>query len=115
MKYFENMNLADLKHTLSHLKTYEGMVKKLGNRGRSLFHKTLTGKKSFVVEYFPSLGVDEVYTQSLSVFQKSFSASPKQSDIVFVPRDDIKGGMKVYCDDNMVDMSYKKIETLMQK
>jgi len=49
------------------------------------------------------------------VFEKSFGKKPEKSDITFLPREDIKGGMKVYVDDNMVDLSYSKVEKLLQK
>jgi hypothetical protein len=68
-----------------------------------------------MVEYFPALGEDAAWTQAQEVFKKSFWSTPKREEVVFVENAKIKGGMKVYCDDNMVDLSYKKVENLMQK
>lgn len=55
MKQLENIQVSDMKHILSHLKQYDDMTKKLGSRGKKLFQKTLSGEKSFVVEYFSAL------------------------------------------------------------
>lgn len=91
------------------------MTKKLGLRGRDLFKKTSTGTQSYAVEYFPALGESSAWKQAEAVFSKSFGVSPSKEEVQFVPSDKLKGGMKIYVDDNMVDMSYKKVETLMQK
>ena len=115
MKQLETLSLTQMQTLLKELRMYSDMSKKLGRRGRGLFEKTLSGEKSFVVEYFPSLWEDGAYEQAQSVYKKSFSQTPKQSDIIFIPKEDLKGGIKVYSDDMMVDLSFKKVETLMQK
>ena len=115
MKEIETLSLQDMKKLLKELRMYRDMSKKLGKRGRDLFEKTLTWEKSFVVEYFPALWEDGAYEQAQVVYKKSFSTEPKQSDIAFIPREDIRWGIKVYSDDMMVDLSYKKVATLMQK
>lgn len=68
-----------------------------------------------MVEYFPALGENDAYSQSEKIFKKSFNLTPDKNEIVFLPSEDIKGGMKVYVDDSMVDMSFKNIENKMQK
>ena len=115
MKQLEKINLADAKQLLKDVRSYADMTKKLGNRGRGLFMKTLLGTQSFTIEYFPALGKQAAWDQAQNVFQKSFWVTPKQEDVIFVENTKIKGGMKVYSDDNMVDLSYKKVENLMQK
>ena len=115
MKQIEKLSISEMKKLLKELRMYSDMSKKLGSRGRDLFEKTHSWTKSFVVEYFPVLGEDGAYEQAQTVYTKSFSESPKKSEIMFFPKEDIKGGIKVYCDDMMVDLSYKKVATLMQK
>lgn len=115
MKQLENINLTDAKHILCEMRKYADMTKKLGNRGKELFIKTLSGAKNYTVEYFPILGEDAAWEQSQGVFKKSFSVVPDRSDVQFIGNEKIKGGMKVYVDDNMVDLSYKKVENLMQR
>lgn len=115
MKTLEGMNLWEMKKLLWNIRTYADMTKKLGSRGAALFHKTLSWKQNFVIEYFPALWEEVAYEQAKDVFAKSFDASPEKSEITFIATEDIKGGMKVYCDDFMVDLSYKKVENLLQK
>lgn len=115
MKILESMNQEESKKLLSEIKMYSDMTKKLGRRGRILFQKILTGKQSFLVEYFPAFGEDGAWEQAKNVYKKSFSLSPERSDVVFVPRESLKWGMKVYVDDSMVDVSFTKVEKLLQK
>ncbi len=115
MKILDNISLEEAKILLQNIYRYADMTKKLGLRGRELFHKSLSGQKKYVVEYFPALGEDSAWEQSQNVFFKSFDLQPLRADISFIPTEKIKGGMKVYVDDNMVDLSYKKVENLLQK
>ena len=115
MKQIENMNLEQCRELLKNVQSYANMTKKIGKRGRELFVKTLLGTKSYTVEYFPALGESSAWKQAENVFLKSFSLSPKKEEVKFTPNKEIKGGMKVYVDDNMIDLSYKKVETLLQK
>ncbi len=91
------------------------MKKKLGHRGSELFARNLSGKQKFVVEYFPIFGEDDAWQQAQQVFKKSFSLSPERAGVIFIPKESIKGGMKVYVDDQMVDMSFTKVERLLKK
>ena len=115
MKDIQKLTLPEMQKLLKELRMYGDMSKKLWARGRNLFEKTLSWKKTFVVEYFPALGEDGAYEQAQTVYKRSFSETPLQSDILFLPREDIRGGIKVYADDMMVDLSYKKVALLMQK
>lgn len=115
MKQIDNMSLEDAKNVLRSIRSYADMTKKLWARGRDLFMKSLLWTRSFTIEYFPALGKDSAWNQAQNVFSKSFSESPKKEEVKFIENPDLKGGMKVYVDDNMIDLSYKKVENLMQK
>ena len=86
------------------------MKKKLGERGVSLFKKTLSGKPSFLVEHFSTVSEDLAFAKAQMVYKKTFNVEPKKSEIEFRQSDHIGGGIKVYMNDNMVDMSYSKIK-----
>jgi len=111
----KNIKLTDMKEILSHLRTYSDMKKKLWNRWVGLFHKQLEWTHDYSVEYFPSLGEDAAYERALNVYTKSFKLTPTRDEIRFVSDDSVKGGMKVYLDDSMVDMSFKNVENKLQK
>ncbi|QFR39619.1 hypothetical protein A9Q91_05355 [Candidatus Gracilibacteria bacterium 28_42_T64] len=111
----QDLNLEELQKLLQEVKLYRDLSKKLGNRGKDLFNRGLKGEKLLVVEYFPKLNEKEVYTQAVKVYDKSFHISPKQEEILFLPNEKLSGGIKVYMDDSMIDISFSKIEKLMLK
>ncbi|NDK09271.1 hypothetical protein GW846_00640 [Candidatus Gracilibacteria bacterium] len=115
MKNIDALSLPEMKVLLGNLKTYSDMSKKLGHRGRDLFQRQITGSKNFVVEYFPAFGEDAAWEQAQVVFKKSFNSSPKREEVQFEAKESMKGGMKVFVDDNMVDISFTKVERLLQK
>jgi hypothetical protein len=90
------------------------MKKKLGSRGCELFVRELTAKHAFIVEYFPVLWEQDAWDQAQLVFQKCFGTIPAKEEVRFIPREEIKGGMKIYRDDEMIDMSFSKVERLLQ-
>lgn len=115
MKELESLSKTELKTTLGQLKMYSNMTKQLGRRWKKLFAKVLSGKKEYKVEYFSALGEESAWNQAQQVFSKSFHVSPKREEVDFFQNDETKGGMKVFVDDNMVDVSFDKVEKLMQK
>jgi len=115
MKILENLNLEDTKSVLSHLRIYSDMTKKLWKRGRELFERTLHSTKVYKIEYFPSLWEDAAWSGAQRVFEKSFGEKPERLNVRFTPNEAVKWGMKIYVNDNMVDMSFDKVEKLMQK
>lgn len=114
-KLIENAKLSDMKEILSGLRTYREMTKKLGARWAQLFHKTENNTHDYVVEYYSSLWEDNAFEQALTIYKKSFGKTPTRDEIRFVSDDRVKGGMKVYLDDSMVDVSFKKVENILQK
>lgn len=115
MKVLDTLTLPELKLLLSQLNHYSDMTNKLWYRGAKLFQKQLLWEKTFVVEYFPAMWEDFAWEQASKIFKKSFSLTPEKSNISFIPKDSMKGGVKVYVDDSMVDVSFTKVERLMQK
>lgn len=115
MKGIDTLDLTQLKGLLSDLKVYKDMTKKLWKRGKDLFHRNLSDNSFFQIEYFPSLSEEDVYLSALPVYKKVFGVEPKKSEITFIKKDGILGGMKIYKDDNVVDMSFSKVERLLKK
>ena len=115
MKQLSWLSLSELKHVLLELKSYADMQKKLWKRGVHLFHNTLLWRKTFKVEHHSSLTDEDAYLQSLEVFQKVFWEKPKREDIIFQVRESLKWGMRVFMDDSMIDMSYMKVTSLLQR
>jgi len=89
MNGIEKLGLKELQDLLADLKLYKDMTKKLGERGRRLFHINRKGDSTFTVEYYPSLKQDDVYTSALEVYKKVFSVTPSKSEISFIEKESI--------------------------
>ncbi|MDD3793771.1 MAG: hypothetical protein PHI37_03080 [Candidatus Gracilibacteria bacterium] len=110
-----NLTLEDSKSLLKEVKLYRDLKKQLGSRGVNLYNKIKTGKKNLVVEYFPSMSQDLAWEEANKVFTKVFSLNVKKEDVIFVEKESILGGIRVYSDDSVVDLSYLKIERIVKK
>lgn len=115
MKQIDKLDLSSAKDVLKSLRQYADMSKKLWIRWKKLFFQSLSWDKTLKVEYVPTLWEDSAWSKAESVFEKSFSLKATREQVVFVENPSLKWGMKVYCDDNMVDLSFKKVENLLQK
>jgi len=113
MKNIDSLSVADAKGLLKHLNVYRDMKKKLWLRGVALFKRNLSGTSTFLVEHFSTVSEDLAFAKSQTVYKKTFNVEPKRADIEFRQVDHIGWWIKVYMDDNMVDMSYSKIKKAM--
>lgn len=115
MTQIDKLSLWELKLLLSDLRMYQDLRSKLGRRGIDLFTNLKQGKSSYMVEYFPIMGEDVAFEMAQKVFEQSFWEKIEREKISFVPRELLKGGMKVYKDDQMVDVSYAQVERKLKK
>ncbi len=115
MTNLENLDRSQLQGLYKQLLEYKNLSKKLWKRGRTQFQNTLLWKDTFVVEYHPSLEVWYVQEQAKNVFQKVFGKTPENSEISFQSSSKLLWGMKVYCNDFLVDMSFLKFYNQIKK
>lgn len=113
MKNIDSLSITDAKSVLKHLSLYRDMKKKLGARGVALFKRNLSGESSFLVEHFSTVSEDLAFSKAQTVYKKTFGLEPKRSDITFRQVDHIGWWIKVYMNDDMVDMSYSKVKKAM--
>jgi hypothetical protein len=104
------LSLSDAKSILQQCRLYKDLTKKLGKRGRTLFHHSVEGTHSFIVEYYPNIDAEYVLEKAVSLYQSVFQVVAKKEDIVLVEKNHLLSGMKVYYDDNCIDLSFKSIE-----
>lgn len=110
--HIENLSLIELKDLLKEVKLYRDLKKQLWKRWETLYSNIQTWAKTYVVEYFPSLTEELAWDESKKVFKKVFELDVKKEDVSFIEAEKIKGWMKVYVDDKVVDLSYQKIEKM---
>lgn len=111
----EKMGKEELKELLSKLTLYRDLRKWLGKRGENIFETLQTGAKKLTVEYFSSADKSYVENQALAMYKNIFGLEVKKEDIEFKTNDDILGGMRVFMDDKVLDLSYLKIENQFSK
>ena len=115
MTNLENLDRSQLQELYKQLLEYKNLSKKLWKRGKTQFQNKLLWKDTFVVEYHPSLEVWYVEDQAKSVFQKVFGKTPDKSEISFQSSSSLLGGMKIYWNDFLVDMSFLKFYNKIKK
>lgn len=107
--------LVQAQELLKSLRMYEDMKKKLWRRGIALFHQKLENTHICKVEYHSSLWEKEALSQAQSLYKKIFSHKPWVPEIILEENDGLSGGMKIYFDDSLLDMSFKRVERKFQK
>jgi len=108
MEKLENLNSGELKKVLKWLKLYSDLSRKLWNRGKSIFSRKLSWKNSYKVEYTSALTKELAFEKAKLAFNKAFWCMPEKEDIVFIKNDTIFWGIKIFENDNMVDLSLSK-------
>jgi len=111
----ENLNKQELQALLKDLSLYKKLVSQVWARWKEIFASIKEWKNKFVVEFFSNLDEDFVYSESLKVFEKVFWQKPKKDEISFIESPKLLGWMKIYFNDDMVDMSFLKIQNLIKK
>lgn len=112
---FWGLSKDKLKALLKDLNLYNNLTKKLWNRWKRLFNKIKYDKSYYLVEYYPYSDMDYITSKSLDVYNKFFSSKPDKNEIVFIPKKSVLWWMKVYKDDNVVDLSFEKVERNLKK
>lgn len=105
-----NLNLEELKQLLTQVSNYNDLKTKLWKRWTALFQRNLNNKDLLVVEYFWDNSKENIFELSAKVFKDVYKVEANISEINFIRNDKIKWWMKVYKNDEMVDLSFSKIE-----
>ena len=112
---FWNLKRDEITKLLKDLKSYNNLTKKLWYRWRRVFEKMKNDKSYFLVEYYPYADVEFVYSKSMEIYKRFFQSSPTREEIIFSPKQSLLWWMKVYKDDDMVDLSFEKVERNLKK
>lgn len=112
---FWNLQKDEMKLLLKDLKSYSNLTKKLWYRWKRVFEKLYNDKSYYLVEYYPYAEIEFVYTKSMEIYKRFFSCAPAREEIIFVPKESLLWWIKVYKDDDMVDLSFEKVEKNLKK
>jgi hypothetical protein len=110
---FDGLDLSKLKEVLKSLKLYKDLSSKLWNRGKKLFTSIKSKKSLYKVEYFEGISEKEALREALLAYKRVFGETPNSEDIILQSKKSLDWGIKIYKDDNMSDLSFKKIENIL--
>ncbi len=106
----KKMSADELTQLLKDLRLYRTLEKELWERGKELYDRIQNGKNSFQVEYFSSVSPDLAWISAEKIYKTVFKKNPEKSEVQFLKNENLKWGIKVYLDDQVVDLSFDKIE-----
>lgn len=105
--------LSEVKDLLKSLKLYKDLTNKLWNRWKRLFSSLENNTSIYKVEYFEWASKDDALSEALITYDKVFWEKPSKDDIILESKKTLEWGIRVFKDDNLVDLSFKKAsETL---
>lgn len=106
----ENLSLSESKELLKSLKLYDDLWKKLWIRWKNLFKSISSWKSIYKIEYFEHFSEWDALKEWLITYTKVFWETPKKEDIILEAKKSLDWGIRVYKDDKLVDLSFKKAE-----
>ncbi len=112
---FTNLNKEELWGVLKDLRLYSNLTNKLWYRWKRIFSKLKNDKSYFLVEYYPYAELEFVFMKSLEIYKSFFQCNPTRDEIIFLPKKSILWWIKVYKDDEVVDLSFEKVERNLKK
>ena len=115
MQNLEKLNKNELQELLKNLSLYKDLIKKVWNRGKTIFNKIFSWSNTYTVEYYWELDKEYVIKESQYIYKKMFDQDVRAEDINLVRKNKIKGWMKIYLNDSLVDLSFLKFYNLLKK
>lgn len=110
-----SLNREELKNLLKKLKVFKNLRSSLGKRWEEQFKHMEDWTPILTIEHPSSVSSELAFEKALEVFKKAFDLTPKKEDIKFAKNDNLVGGIRVIKDDNLVDLSFLKIERALTK
>ena len=111
----EGLDKAKLEELLKDLRVYNDLIKKVWKRWKKIFNHVFNGVNEYSVEYYWDIDEWYILTEAKGIYKKMFNIEVKDSDIKLIKNEKIKWGMKVYLNDNLVDLSFLKFYNLLNK
>ncbi len=115
MTNLEGLDKAELELLLKDLKIYKDLIKKVWKRWKQIFDNKFNNKNEFVVEYYWDIDESFVLAKAKEIYNKIFDINVKDDDIKLVKNNEIKWWMKIYLNDNLIDLSFLKFYNILNK
>lgn len=111
----DKLNLSELKDLLKEVKLYRDLKTQLWDRAEKIYNKIKKWEKTLSVEYFPAISKELAFDESKKIFKNIFNLDVEEKDVLLKENEKLRGWMRVYMDDKVVDLSYLKIERELSK
>ena len=115
MQSIENLKQSELEELLKDLRVYNDLIKKVWKRWKKIFDHIFNWVNEYTVEYYWDIDSSYVLTEAKGIYKKMFDIEVSDTDIKLIKNEKIKWGMKVYLNDNLVDLSFLKFYNLLNK
>lgn len=113
---WQKLEKEDLKKLLKNLKYISSMIKDLWRkRWMKEYDNIYSWKAFYFVEYYPSMSLQDVKDLSIKIYSKSFNEKVSIDEIIFKENPSLDWWLRIFSNYNMLDLSYKKIESFLLK
>lgn len=111
------LNKVELKYILNKLVSLNSLKKYLWNRWIKEFNRINNWINFYKIEYYDfwSMSLSYIKEKSIESFKKLFWIDVKITEIQFVANQNLKWWFRIYFNDNIYDLSYKKFENQLKK
>ena len=107
---FEGVSLKELKEILKSLRLYKDLSSKLWSRWKNIYKSITNNTSIYKIEYFEKSSKDDALEQWLVAYERIFGETPKSEEINLVAKKSLEWWIRIYKDDNLVDLSFNKLE-----
>lgn len=105
-----------MKDLLKKLNLLSSLKKSLWKRWILQYQRINDDVNFYKIEYYNSWEMSLSYAKekSIELFNKLFGIDLKVEEIQFISNQDLKWWLRVFCNDDMYDLSYKRFEKLLK-
>lgn len=116
MENISKLNKTELKELLKKVKLLNSLKKSLWNRWIREFDRINNWINFYKVEYFNSNYEDLSFIKNsaLQAFSTKFGLTLDLNQITFTENKNLKWWFRIFCNDNMCDFGYSRIEKLLK-
>ncbi len=112
---FSTHSKSELQNFLKGLKSYRALEKFVGHRGRAIFARTQSGTKLYRVEYFGEENRNILEPIAISAYTRHFGETIDAKSIEWKQNDAIRGGIRIFSGDDMMDVSFQEVENRLKR
>ncbi|NCP77339.1 hypothetical protein GW819_01675 [Candidatus Gracilibacteria bacterium] len=106
---------SELTTLLKGLKSYRALEKFVGKRGRAIFARERSGTKLYRVEYFGGENRSILEPIAIAAYARHFGETIDSKSIEWKQNDTIRGGIRIFSGDDMMDISFQEVENRLKR